>query len=80
MLFNKVADGGQVDAAVLNFSEAFDKVPHSRLMKNLFLMVFRVPLTTESRHFSLRDNNVSFFIVAHLVQFMSLLLFPRVLF
>ena len=34
-LFNKVAGGGQVDAVVLDFSKAFDKVPHSRLMNKL---------------------------------------------
>ena len=34
-LFNKVAGGGQVDAVVLDFSKAFDKVPHARLMSKL---------------------------------------------
>ena len=34
-LFNKVSSGGQVDAMVLDFSKAFDKVPHTRLMSKL---------------------------------------------
>ena len=34
-LLNKVAGGGQVDAVVLDFSKAFDKVPHARLMNKL---------------------------------------------
>ena len=34
-LFNKVAGSGQVDAFVLDFSKAFDKVPHARVMSKL---------------------------------------------
>ena len=34
-LFNKVAGGGQVDTVVLDFSKAFDKVPHARLLNKL---------------------------------------------
>ena len=34
-LFNNVSGGGQVDAVVLDFSKAFDKVPHDRLMAKL---------------------------------------------
>ena len=34
-LFDKISHGGQVDAVVLNFSKAFDKVPHKRLMEKL---------------------------------------------
>ena len=34
-LFNSVSGGGQVDVAVLDFSKAFDKVPHRRLMEKL---------------------------------------------
>ena len=34
-LFNSVSGGGQVDTIVLDFSKAFDKVPHQRLMSKL---------------------------------------------
>ena len=34
-LFKSVSGGGQVDTIVLDFSKAFDKVPHNRLMSKL---------------------------------------------
>ena len=34
-LFKSISGGGQVDGIVLDFSKAFDKVPHNRLMTKL---------------------------------------------
>ena len=53
-----VNEGGQCDVLTLDFSKAFDKVPHARLYQKLSLYGIRGPILTWLQAFLTRSQRV----------------------
>jgi hypothetical protein len=51
-ILQTTSKGKQIDIALLDFSKAFDKVPHQRLNNNFFLASVTIPLIGSAHFFT----------------------------